>query len=294
MIKNLLFITLILLVFTAGNGCSAQVTGSQTDAKIHPETKGDLKIYRNIRYASRPDSFETDTSSDRLLDLYRPQSVEGKLPVIVFIHGGGFSGGDKKSTEAICAKLSVLGYALLSINYRLESKRKKVSGGSAGANTAKGLPANGRFQEPFRKAILSASEDAQLALLWIKENAPEYNLNSSSVALAGGSAGGMTALHAAYISNQKILPVKAVINLWGALENAELIKKGAPPVITFHGDKDVLVHIDYAFAIKKQMEKTGNVLSELHIMPGKGHARYDVVANEKTAEIDAFLKKAFK
>ncbi|HEY0670428.1 MAG TPA: alpha/beta hydrolase [Sphingobacteriaceae bacterium] len=292
--KNLLFITLTILAFTVGNGCSAQVIGSQGEDKVRVETKGDLKIYRNIRYASRPDSFETDTSSDRLLDLYRPQSAEGKLPVIVFIHGGGFSGGDKKGTEAICAKLSALGYAVLSINYRLESKRKKVSGGSAGANTAKGLPANGRFQEPFRKAISSASEDTQLALKWIKENASEYKLNSSSVALAGGSAGGMTALHTAYVSDQKVLPVKAVVNLWGALENAEIIKKGAPPVLTFHGDKDVLVHIDYAYAIKKQMEKTGNTLSQLHIMPGKGHARYDIVANEKTAEIDAFLKKAFK
>ena len=255
---------------------------------------GDLKVYRNLRYAAQPDSFETDTSSDRKLDLYIPASSKKRLPVILFIHGGGFSGGDKSGTAPICAKLSSLGYAVISINYRLKSKRKKVSGGSAGANTAKGLPANGRFQEPFRKAIASASEDTQLALKWIKKNASAYNLNSSLVALAGGSAGGMTALHTAYISNQKVLPVKAVINLWGALENAELIKEGAPPVLTFHGDKDVLVHIDYAYAIQKQMQKTGNIQSELHVMPGKGHARYDIVANEKTAEIDAFLKKVFK
>lgn len=292
--KNLLFITLTILAFTVGNGCSAQVIRSQGEDKVRVETKGDLKIYRNIRYASRPDSFERDTSSDRLLDLYRPQSAEGKLPVIVFIHGGGFSGGDKIGTEAICTKLSSLGYAVLSINYRLESKRKKVIGGSASANTRKFLPINARFHESFRNAISSASEDTELALQWIKRNASAYNLKTSSVALAGGSAGGITALHTAYASDQKVLPVKAVINLWGALENAEIIKKGAPPVLTFHGDKDLLVHVDYAYAIHKQMKKIGNHLSELHIMSGKGHARYDIVANEKTAEIDAFLKKAFK
>lgn len=290
------FFLLITVVFIAiGNGCSRRASEPLFGQnKPKAEIKEDLKIYRDIRYAARPDSFEKDTSSDRLLDLYVPVSAKGKLPVILFVHGGGFSGGDKKGTETICSKLSSEGYAVLSINYRLESKRKKVSGGSASANTAKGLPANGKFHAPFRKAIVSASEDAQMALKWIKRNASEYNLNSSTVAISGGSAGGMTALYTAYASNQKVLPIQAVVNLWGALEDATVIKKNAPPVLTFHGDKDKLVHVDYAYAIQKQMEKTGNGESELKIMEGMGHARYDIIAKEETDEIDRFLKKAFK
>ncbi|MCM8808950.1 MAG: carboxylesterase family protein [Candidatus Omnitrophica bacterium] len=31
------------------------------------------------------------------LDIIRPKKAEGKLPVIVFIHGGGWKGGDKKN-----------------------------------------------------------------------------------------------------------------------------------------------------------------------------------------------------
>ncbi len=289
-IKTLFLIKGILLLFITATYTTLQAqTAKAGDIKV--ETKDDLTVYRNLRYAAKPDSFENDIASDRTLDLYRPAFLKGKLPVIVFIHGGGFSGGDKEGTAAVCTKLSSMGYAVLSINYRLELKRKKVSGASASANMSKGLPVTGEFHPALRHAIAVAAEDTQLALKWIRENASQYHLNTSAVVLSGGSAGGMTALYTAYISKQKILPIKAVVNLWGGLENAALIKKPAPPVLIYHGDLDELIHVDYAFAIKKQLEKTGDKKSELHVMQGKGHARYDIIANEKTAEIDAFLRK---
>jgi para-nitrobenzyl esterase len=291
-IKRFILIKGIILLFIFANYSTIQAQTAIADG-IKNETKDDLTIYRNLRYAAKPDSFENDIASDRTLDLYLPASSKGKLPVIVFIHGGGFSGGDKEGTEAVCTKLSSLGYAVLSINYRLELKRKKVSGAGAGANLANGLPVTGKFHPALHNAISIASEDTQLALKWIKENASQYKLKTSAVALCGGSAGGMTALYTAYISNQKILPIKAVVNLWGGLENTELIKKNAPPVLTYHGDLDKLIHVDFAYAIKKQMEKTGNTKSELYVMEGKGHARYDIIAKEKTEEIDAFLRKVF-
>lgn len=279
------------LVFASGG---ASLTISPESFGINSKPDAAIQVIRNIRYGPKPTLFEADTSSDRLLDLYRPAGAGGQLPVILFIHGGGFSGGDKNATAAVCNSLSALGYAVVSVNYRLELKRKKVSGASASANMAKGLPASGAFHPALQQAVSIASEDAQLALAWIREHAAEYGLNKSALAIAGGSAGGMTALHTAYVSKQKALPIKAVVNLWGGLENADLIKKGAPPVLTFHGDQDKLIHVDYAHAIKKRMETIGNTQSELQIMEGLGHARYDVIAKEKGDEIDAFLRKVFE
>ncbi|MGV3502957.1 MAG: alpha/beta hydrolase [Adhaeribacter sp.] len=266
----------------------------QGSANLTPQPKPAIALVRNIRYAPQPADFAADTSSDRLLDVYRPAGVSGTLPVILFIHGGGFSGGDKNGTAAVCNSLSAMGYAVVSINYRLELKRKKVSGASASANMAKGLPEKGEFHPALQQAVSTASEDAQLALNWIKENAAAYRFNKAAVAISGGSAGGMTALHTAYVSKQKVLPIGAVVNLWGGLENADLIKKGAPPVLTFHGDQDKLIHVDFAHAISKRMGKIGNTQSELQVMQGLGHARYDVIAKEKADEIDAFLRKVFK
>ncbi|MGV3642329.1 MAG: alpha/beta hydrolase [Adhaeribacter sp.] len=293
--KLLALIFLSSLIFTAACAGPGVPPQSQPESgKTGAKAKAAVQVLRNIRYGPKPAFFEADTSSDRLLDLYRPAGAGGPLPVILFIHGGGFSGGDKNATAAVCNSLSALGYAVLSINYRLELKRKKVSGASASANMAKGLPASGAFHPALQQAVSIASEDAQLALAWIREHAAEYGLNKSALAISGGSAGGMTALHTAYVSKQKALPITAVVNLWGGLENADLIKKGAPPVLTFHGDQDKLIHVDFAHAIKKRMEKIGNTQSELQVMEGLGHARYDVIAKEKADEIDAFLRKVFK
>jgi len=252
-----------------------------------------LNIQRNIRYASAVEEFKNDTSSDRLLDIYRPvNSSRTLLPVVLFVHGGGFSSGDKQGAAATCKKIAGLGYAVLSINYRLELKQRPSA--TAIKELSVGVPVDGKFNPALSRAIAVASEDATLALAWLKENAAKYQLNASRVAVGGGSAGAITALYTAYASGQNILPVKAVINFWGALENIDVIGKNAPPVITFHGDKDNAVHVDYAYAIEKAMQKNGQPLSETHILPGMGHALYDYIGREKLNEIDAFLKKTLK
>jgi para-nitrobenzyl esterase len=288
--KGLLAATLMLF-FTAAdaNAWQQQSSGKATD--LLAEKKVEVKIIRDIRYASAPETFEADSTSDRKLDVYTPvNTTKEKLPVILFIHGGGFSGGDKKSTAAVCNSFSSLGYAVVSINYRLELKRKKVQGASAGANMAKGVPEKG-FHPALSNAVSIASEDAQLALKWIKENASKYNFNTAKVVISGGSAGGMTALYTAYMSNQKVLPIKAVVNLWGGLEQTSPINKKSPALLTYHGDLDKIIHVDFAHALHKQMEKAGHPQAELRIMEGLGHAQYNVIAKEKAVEIDAFLKK---
>src|SRR6476661_4164706 len=57
---------------------------------------GNITLIQNIRYAPIPE-IALDSTSDRILDLYLPQSTQNKepLPVFMFIHGGGFTGGDK-------------------------------------------------------------------------------------------------------------------------------------------------------------------------------------------------------
>lgn len=248
----------------------------------------EVKIYRNLRYADKPVAY-SDTSSDRTLDLYLPVSKgNSSIPVVMFIHGGGFSGGDKKSMETLCKKLSAFGYAVVSINYRLYLKQNKISGASCSANMSKGLRAS--FNPGLETAISTASEDAILALAWIREKAAVYPFDLSDVAISGGSAGAMTALYTAYVSGQKILPIKAVVNLWGGLESTAFIKKDAPALLTYHGDQDKLIHIDYGHALKNRMDEVGNTRSRLVVMEGMGHARYDYIAKEKVEEIASFLK----
>ena len=246
-------------------------------------------LHQNLRYAPIPE-IATDSTTDRILDLYRPLNDKRKepLPVFVFIHGGGFTGGDKRLLD-LCSKIAAQGFAVVSINYRLTLKYKKVSGASCSANMSKGLPANGTFHPVLNEAINNASDDAISALQWIKDNASKYGLNINKVAISGGSAGGMTALHVAYVAKQKILPIMAVVNLWGGLENADVISKNSPPILIYHGDLDETINIAYAHAIKERMDSIGSQKSQLQVLKGKGHAQYNLIVKEKIGEIVAFL-----
>ena len=94
------------------------------------------------------------------LDLYRPEEVSGPLPVIIFIHGGGWNRGRKERCPAV--RIVDDGYAVASIDYRLTSVA------------------------PFPAQI----EDCKAAVRWLRANASKYNLDPDRIGVWGFSAGG--------------------------------------------------------------------------------------------------------
>lgn len=70
--------------------------------------------YLNIPYAQIPDVDENLLS----LDVYIPD-VEGKKPVAIYVHGGGWVIGDKSNIHEKGRMLTDMGYIFVSINYRL-------------------------------------------------------------------------------------------------------------------------------------------------------------------------------
>lgn len=103
------------------------------------------------------------------LDIYMPiNDVYEKIPVMVYIHGGGWVGGGKGAVGSgfklpIAYRLLMGGYAVISINYRL------VDG-----NTT--FPSN--------------IEDVKDAFRWTYKNAEEYNFDIDNIGVWGSSAGG--------------------------------------------------------------------------------------------------------
>lgn len=252
---------------------------------------GDVTILKNIRYAPIPE-IATDSTSDRILDLFLPkiESTNKLLPVFLFIHGGGFTGGDKSGMNNLCGKIASQGFAVVSINYRLYLKYKGVKGSYCSSNMAKGLPENNSFHPVLNEAIAIASEDAIEAIQWVKDNAVKYHFNVNQLAIGGGSAGAMTALHVAYISNQKVLPIKAVVDFFGGLEHTKSITNNKIPVSIYHGDKDDLISVQYAYALDSRMKEIGSKNSVLNIMEGRGHVQYKYIEENKIPEIVAFLR----
>lgn len=196
-----------------------------------------------------------------LLDLYEPTgtSVPAKRPAMVVIHGGGFKGGSRSAANmaGLCRELTSRGYVCISIDYRMQGDDPPTNGETA-----------------IERAIAAAITDAATAVQWLVSHAEQYGVDTTRIAVGGGSAGAITSLLLTY--KQRELgaydpPVAAVIDLWGSLyQSANDIMPGAPPVLIIHGTNDQIVKFSGAEDIVRRCQEVG-VTCELYAIQGAGH-----------------------
>lgn len=249
----------------------------------------------DLRYGTKRSNITEGSTSDRLLDLYLPatEAPAGGYPVFLFVHGGGFGGGDKYeaskadggSNAKICMEMAARGFVAISINYYLGLKNDSST--SCTAEMSGGLPANGAFSDTLQNAINEASVDAALALKWVKNNAATYQFNVDRVAVSGGSAGAITVLDLAYFSEQTECPIHAVVALWGGVADPSKIQT-APPTLMYHGTEDPTVNHAYSEAIAARLQQLG-VTVNFQSLAGKEHAAYNYIINNRMDEIANFL-----
>jgi acetyl esterase/lipase len=98
------------------------------------------------------------------MDVYNPKNGGSPHPVIVYVHGGGWTGGDKSDGIGLLLKEELIqrGYLFVAINYRLAPKYS--------------------FPDPI--------EDVKCAVRYLRANAAQYNLDPDRIGALGGSAGG--------------------------------------------------------------------------------------------------------
>jgi arylformamidase len=123
-----------------------------------------VSIAADIPYGVRPGAEPGQTS----LDIYVPAAAWG-LPVLMYVHGGGWTSGDKEAVGAKAAYFTAHGFVFVSINYRL-------------------IPAAWPAQQ---------AADVAEAVAWVKENIGGYGGDGARVFVLGHSAGAhLTALMA--------------------------------------------------------------------------------------------------
>ena len=161
---KILFGTIIILIIFVGAGCVKMARPSVQKRELaRPTSVSDgVAEYKEIEYArvnGKPLS----------LNLYTPADLSEPFPVIVYIHGGGWSAGKKDDPRGdIMAvsdnlKLAVKsGYAVANVDYRLSG------------------------EATFPAQI----NDVKAAVRWLRANAGKYNLNSDKFGAWGESAGG--------------------------------------------------------------------------------------------------------
>lgn len=141
---------------------------SDTIRDLGLKTPESIERFDNIRYG--------ENKKWQVLDVYRPKKAEGKLPVIISNHGGGWVYGSKKTYQYYCMNLAERGFVVINFSYRLAPKFK--------------FPA--------------ALEDTNLVFDWLMKNADKYNIDINNIFAVGDSAGATNmGLYAAMLVNEE-------------------------------------------------------------------------------------------
>jgi len=224
-----------------------------------------------------PVSFALTDLQALRMDIYQPvNDLQQNRPLLLLLHGGAFILGDKatETIQSLAYEFAGRGYVVASVNYRM------------GFNMAS--------KSSLERAAYRAVQDARAALRFLSANAATYRIDPDWVFLGGSSAGAITALNVAFMkederpeSSRRNLfraqpdlggldestnsytgdfTIRAVVNLWGALNDTNLIDKDEKiPVLSIHGDADKIVPYNHAFPfLDLDTSLTSYIVSKLY------------------------------
>ncbi len=194
---------------------------------------GAIRQVADLRYGKDP---------AQKLEMFVPQGAKGSLPVLIFVHGGSWAGGDPHDYRFIARTFCAQGYAVVLAGYRLYPK----------------------VQFP---AML---EDGASAVRWVHDNAAKLGGDPARVALMGHSAGAYNVtmltldpqwLRAVGLDDSAILGTVALAGPFDFLpldsdatihsfgnapdlaktQPITFVRKDAPPLLLVTGDADTRV-----------------------------------------------------
>ena len=269
---------------------SAQDSPRQPRSRVIPEG---VVVHEDLEYVPMGHARQR-------LDLYLPENNRGQSPIILWIHGGGWSGGDKSSSPAI--PFVTRGFAVAAMNYRLS-----------------------------QHAIFPAQiHDCKAAIRWLRKHAHEYGLDSERIGVWGSSAGGqLVALLGTTRGHPELegdlgnaefsSEVQAVVDWFGPTDfltvgsketrtkylgieplqdvaKAKLasplyhVSKQAAPFLIMHGDKDATVPISQSETFALALQSAG-IDAPMMKIEDAGHGGSHFSGAEQFDRIEQFFKK---
>ncbi|MEZ5047690.1 MAG: carboxylesterase family protein [Chitinophagaceae bacterium] len=128
------------------------------------------------------------------MDIYYPQQSIDPLaqrPLVILVHGGGFTAGDKTDFTSYAEQLARRGYVAATLDYRL------------GWNSiGTGFPCTGNTTE-LNLAMYRALQDVKAGIRYLSFHANAYGIDKNTIFLAGTSAGAYTVMEAAFMDQQE-------------------------------------------------------------------------------------------
>jgi dienelactone hydrolase len=247
-------------------GCTLPRPPGDSPLRYRDQVFSNVSVTSNIQYGSAPDS--QGNPVPLRLDLYAPAGdTQTNRPALVWVHGGGFSGGDKTNVVPVdfAQTFAKQGYVVVSINYRL-------LGSGCASNPG---------QPSCTIAALEAQHDAQAAVRWLRSKAGFLGIDPTRIGIGGESAGGITAtlvgLHSEDpgSSGNAGFPstVRGFVSISGGLPNGVFASAGDALGLFFHGTNDGVVPYQWSDATAAAMLEAG-VGAWLQHQDGAGHVPY--------------------
>ncbi len=263
-----LAVALIAAVVLLVSGCGVQFVRPQGDAPLRYRDVvfESSTMMSGIRYGRADD--QDGMTVDLELDIYRPDGdAVNRRPAVIWVHGGGFSGGTRTSPEIVdqARTFARKGFVTASISYRLADRGCSASGVTQSCLTA----------------IKDAQHDAQAAVRFLRSRATDYRIDPNRIAVAGTSAGAITALNVGYAADDDAgssgTPgVSSEIGAAVSLSGSRLLTSpsaGDAPALLFHGTADRIVPFQWAQDTIREAMNAG-LIATLTRFEGDGHVPY--------------------
>jgi acetyl esterase/lipase len=253
--------------------------------------------------------FGGDTGKPLHLDVYRPHGGDGPFPVLLYVHGGGWTMGSKNFQGlATCTHMAGRGWLCVNADYRLSPRAT------------------------FPDHIV----DVKRAIRWIREEGAGLGADPACIVITGGSAGGHLCALAALTPNdpeyqpgfeeidtsvQGCIPFYGVFDLTGeqkhwphpglyqtvervvlkltrendpeAFRRASPLYRmhpGAPPFLVIHGSADSLVPIEESRGFHRALAEATGGRAALAEIPGAQHA-FELFASLRTEPVRGAVER---
>jgi len=253
--------------------------------------------------------FDGDVGKPLHLDVYRPRGGDGPFPVLLYVHGGGWTMGSKNLQGlATCTHMASRGWLCVNANYRLSPRAT------------------------FPDHIV----DVKRAIRWVREEGPGFGADPACIVITGGSAGGHLCALAALTPNdpeyqpgfeevdtsvQGCIPFYGLFDFTGeqkhwphpglnqTVERVVLklrreddpeafrrasplhrVHAGAPPFLVIHGTADSLVPIEESRLFHRALAEATGGGAALAEIPGAQHA-FELFASLRTEHLRCAVER---
>ena len=225
-----------------------------------------------------------DDGVELRFDSFLPKEKDGKLPVLIRIHGGSWANGDKGDANVMQQNtyFAEQGYAVFDIQY--------------GLTTLSSYGLSNNVPDDVRGPFSVDDQVRHIGLFtkYLAEHAEEYDLDLSTTFISGGSAGGHLATASVLAMTEgkygdwfsEEINVKGLIPYYPAnkgpalggipgteelLWPEQLVSEESPPALLFHGTHDTYVGYETAASFKETYEENGNTKAAVIYMPFGNH-----------------------